>query len=171
MNPLRWSFRAQCLLGLLTCAGLLAFAIYMQIQMGLEPCPLCIYQRIAFAAVGVLFLLGALHGPSSRGGRVGYGVLTFLAAVVGIGIAGRHVYVQLLPKDLGSSCGPPLSFLAETMGPFEVFRTVLTGTGDCGNIDWTFLGLSMPMWSLVWFVLLAGWALYAGLRTRKKRLI
>ena len=169
MNPLRWSFRAQCLLGFAACAGLLAFAIYMQIQMGLEPCPLCIYQRIAFAAVGVLFLFGALHGPSSRGGRAGYGVLTLLAALVGIGIAGRHVYVQLLPKDLGSSCGPPLSFLAETMGPFEVFRTVLTGTGDCGNIDWTFLGLSMPMWSLVWFVVLGLGGLYAGLRARKSR--
>ncbi|MGE8289798.1 disulfide bond formation protein B [Stenotrophomonas sp. ATCM1_4] len=170
MNPLRWSFRAQCLTGFLVCAGLLAFAIFMQIKMGLEPCPLCIYQRIAFAAVGVLFLLGALHGPASRGGRAFYGVLVFLAAAVGMGIAGRHVYVQLLPKDLGSSCGPPLSFLAETMGPFEVFRTVLTGTGDCGNIDWTFLGLSMPMWSLVWFVLLGLGALYAGFRARKTRL-
>ncbi|HBN54576.1 MAG TPA: disulfide bond formation protein B [Stenotrophomonas sp.] len=170
MNPLRWSFRAQCLLGLLACAGLLAFAIYMQLKMGLEPCPLCIFQRIAFAALGLVFLLGALHGPSSRGGRSLYGVLAFVAAAVGAGIAGRHVYVQLLPKDLGSSCGPPLGFLSETMGPFEVFRTVLTGTGDCGNIDWTFLGLSMPMWSLVWFALLAAWALYAGLRARRTRL-
>lgn len=170
MNPLRWSFRAQCLLGFLACAGLLAFAIWMQLKMGLEPCPLCIFQRIAFAALGLVFLLGALHGPSSRGGRGLYGLLGFIAAAVGAGIAGRHVYVQLLPKEFGSSCGPPLSFLSETMGPFEVFRTVLTGTGDCGNIDWTFLGLSMPMWSLVWFALLAGWALYAGLRVRRTRL-
>lgn len=68
-----------------------------------------------------------------------------------------------------SSCGPPLSFLSETMGPFEVFRTVLTGTGDCGNIDWRFLGLSMPMWSMVWFVGLALWALYAGFKHRGPR--
>ena len=171
MNPFRWSFRAQFLLGFLVCASLLGYALYDQFVQKLEPCPLCIFQRLAFAATGVLFLLGALHRPRSSSGRRVYGVLAFIAAAVGAGIAGRHVYVQLLPKDLGSSCGPPLSFLSETMGPFEVFRTVLTGTGDCGNIDWTFLGLSMPMWSLVWFVLLAGWALYAGLRTRKKRLI
>lgn len=170
MNPLRWSFRAQFLAGFLVCAGLLGYAIYMQIEQGLVPCPLCIYQRIAFAALGVVFLLGALHGPSSRGGRAGYGVLALLAAAVGAGIAGRHVYVQLLPKELGSSCGPPLSFLAETMGPLEVFRTVLTGTGDCGNIDWTFLGMSMPMWSLFWFVVLGLGALYAGLRARRTRL-
>ncbi len=170
MNPLRWSFRAQFLAGFLVCAGLLGYAIYMQIEQGLVPCPLCIYQRIAFAALGVVFLLGALHGPPSRGGRASYGVLALLAAAVGAGIAGRHVYVQLLPKELGSSCGPPLSFLAETMGPLEVFRTVLTGTGDCGNIDWTFLGMSMPMWSLFWFVVLGLGALYAGLRARKTRL-
>ena len=90
--------------------------------------------------------------------------LAFIAAAVGIGIAGRHVYVQLLPQDMGSSCGPPLSFLSETMGPFEVFRTVLTGTGNCGNIDWQFLGLTMPMWSLVWFVVLALWALVVAFR-------
>lgn len=164
MNPLRWNFRLQFLLGFLACAGLLGFAVFTQLKMGLEPCPLCIYQRIAFAALGIVFLLGVLHGPLARGARTVYGVLGLLAAAAGAGIAGRHVYVQLLPKDMGSSCGPPLSFLSQTMGPLEVLRTVLTGTGDCGNIDWRFLGLSMPMWSLVWFVLLALWALYAGLR-------
>src|SRR5690606_34917053 len=164
MNPLRWNFRLQFLLGFAICAGLLGFAIFTQLEMGLEPCPLCIFQRLAFAALGILFLLGALHGPASRGGRVSYGLLTTIAAMVGVGIAARHVYVQMLPKDLGSSCGPPLSFLSETMGPFEVFRTVLTGTGDCGNIDWQFLGLTMPMWSLVWFVLLGLWGLYAAFR-------
>lgn len=170
MNPLRWSFRVQCLAGLAVCVGLLAFAIWMQLRMGLQPCPLCIFQRIAFAAAALMFLLGALHGPASRGGRMVYAMLAFIAAAVGAGIAARHVYIQLLPRDLGSSCGPPLAFLSETMGPFEVFRTVLTGTGECGNIDWTFLGLSMPMWSLVWFVLLGLWALHAGLRKRKTRL-
>lgn len=164
MNPLRWNFRAQFLLGFLICAALLGYAIFLQLQIGLEPCPLCIFQRLAFAALGLLFLIGALHGPRERRGRVTYGVLAFIAAAIGIGIAGRHVYVQLLPQDMGSSCGPPLSFLSETMGPFEVLRTVLTGTGNCGNIDWQFLGLTMPMWSLVWFTLLAVWALFAAFR-------
>jgi disulfide bond formation protein DsbB len=169
MNPLRWSYRAQFLLGFLVCVGLLAYAIFLQLKIGLEPCPLCIFQRLAFAALGLLFLIGALHGPRERAGRATYGVLAFIAAAVGIGIAGRHVYVQLLPKDMGSSCGPPLAFLSETMGPLEVFRTVRTGTGDCGNIDWQFLGLTMPMWSLVWFVLLAAWALFASFRRPARR--
>ncbi|HBK46082.1 MAG TPA: disulfide bond formation protein B [Xanthomonadaceae bacterium] len=169
MNPFRWGFRAQMALGFVICAALLAYAIFLQLHQGLEPCPLCIFQRIAFAALGVLFLLGALHGPRGSAGRRGYGVLAFVAAAVGAGIAGRHVWVQVMPRDAMSSCGPPLSFLSEQMGPFEVFRTVLTGTGDCGNIDWRFLGLSMPMWSLVWFALLAVWALYAGFKRRGPR--
>ncbi|MCC8555178.1 disulfide bond formation protein B [Xanthomonas hortorum] len=169
MNPFRWGFRAQSLLGFLACAGLLAYAIYVQLHLGLEPCPLCIFQRIAFAALAVFFLLGALHGPRAAGTRKLYGVLSFIAAGVGMGIAARHVWVQVRPKDMMSSCGPPLSFLSETMGPFEVFRTVLTGTGDCGNIDWRFLGLSMPMWSMLWFVGLALWALYAGFKQRGPR--
>jgi len=164
MNPLRWSYRTQFLLGFLICAGLLGYAIYLQLALGLEPCPLCIFQRLAFAALGLLFLIGGLHAPSDRPSRITHGVLAAIAAMVGIGIAARHVYVQMLPPEMGSTCGPPLSFLSETMGPFEVFRTVLTGTGNCGNIDWTFLGLTMPMWSLVWFTLLAGWALLVSLR-------
>ena len=168
MNPLRWPFRAQFFLGFLICAGLLGYAIFLQLKMGLEPCPLCIFQRLAFAALGLLFLIGALHGPSTRPGRAPSGVLAFIAAAVGVGIAARHVYVQMLPPEMGATCGPPLSFLRETMGPLEVFRTVLTGTGNCGNIDWTFLGLPMPMWSGVWFVLLALWSLVVSLRKVKR---
>lgn len=166
MNPLRWHFRLQMLAGSAGCAALLAFAVYMQLKMGLEPCPLCIFQRLAFAALGVIFLLAALHGPVQRAGRLTYGVLAVIAAGVGAGIAGRHVWVQSQPQDVMSSCGPPLSFLAETMGPFEVFRTVLTGTANCGDIDWTLLGMSMPMWCLAWFVLLAAWALLCSSRRK-----
>ena len=90
MNPLRWPFRAQFFLGFLICAGLLGYAIFLQLKMGLEPCPLCIFQRLAFAALGLLFLIGALHGPSNRPGRATYGVLAFIAAAVGVGIAARH---------------------------------------------------------------------------------
>ena len=168
MNPFRWGFRAQFALGFLICAALLGFAVFMQLQMGLEPCPMCIFQRIAFAALGLLFLIGAVLG-GGRSQRAIQGMLAFAAAAIGTGIAIRHVWVQIGPHDEMGSCGPPLSFLSQQMGPFEVFRTVLTGTADCGNIDWRFLGMSMPMWSAVWFVLLAIWALYAGFRARSAR--
>ncbi|WP_066097617.1 disulfide bond formation protein B [Xanthomonas massiliensis] len=170
MNPFRWSFRAQFLLGFLVCAGLLAYAIFLQLHAGLQPCPKCIFQRIAYAAMGVVFLVGGLHAPSSAAGRKAYGLLAALAGLAGAGIAARHSWVQLHPDPM-ASCGPPLSFLRETMGPFEVLRTVLTGTGDCGAIDWQLLGLTMPMWSLVCFVALTVWALVAGFRSRRRLLM
>ncbi len=115
MNPLRWGFRAQFLLGFLICAGLLGYAIFVQLQLGIEPCPLCIFQRIAFAALGVLFLLGALHGPRSAGGRKLYGVLAFLAALVGAGISTKHVSVQLFPDPM-ASCRPAAELPARDPG-------------------------------------------------------
>ena len=163
-NPFRSSFRVQFLLGFLACVSLLAYAIYTQLYDGLEPCNLCIFQRIAFAALGLVFVVGALHGPRGAGGRGVYGALAALAGLAGIGIAARHVYVQLNP--VGASCGVPLSFMRETMSTTDVIRKVLTATGNCGDIDWTFLGLSMPAWSLVWFVGLTAWALYAAFRRR-----
>jgi protein dithiol:quinone oxidoreductase len=164
-NPFRWSFRSQCMAGAAACFALIGFAIYTQLQWGLEPCPLCIFQRIAFAALGVVFLVAGLHAPRRAGGRAAYGVLGFLAAAVGMGIAGRHTWMQLFPPPM-PVCGPPLDFLRETMSTTSVIRRVLTGTGECGNIDWTFLGLSMPAWSLVWFVLLAAWFTWAAFRRR-----
>lgn len=164
-NPFHWSFRAQCLAGSAICGALIGFAIYSQLQWGLEPCPLCIFQRIAFAALAVVFLVAGLHAPRGAAGRGVYGAFGFLAAAVGIGIAGRHVWLQHNPPPI-PGCGPPLDFMRETMSTGNVIRKVLTGTGDCGNVDWSFLGLSMPAWSLVWFVLLAGLAGYAGFRRR-----
>jgi protein dithiol:quinone oxidoreductase len=166
MNPLRWSFRSRFLAGATICFALIGFAIYSQLQWGLEPCPLCIFQRIAFAALGVVFLLGGVFAPAGQGGRRAWGVLAFIAAAVGMGIAGRHVWIQLFPPEF-PACGAPLSFLRETMGTPDLIRKVLTGTGDCGNVDWTFLGLSMPAWSLVWFVLLGAWAVHTGFTKRR----
>ena len=166
MNPMRWSFRSRFLSGAAVCFALIGFAIYSQLQMGLEPCPLCIFQRLAFAALGLLFLLGGLLAPRNPGGRRAWGALAFVAAAAGIGIAGRHVWIQLNPPPI-PSCGAPFDFMRETMDTPTLIQKVLTGTGDCGAVDWTFLGLSMPGWSLLWFVLLGAWALHAGFRSAR----
>lgn len=163
---MRWSFRAQCLLGFAVCAALLGFALYTQLRGGLQPCPLCIFQRIAFAALGLVFLVAGLHAPSGAGGRRAYGVLALLAAGLGMAIAGRHVWLQHLPPDQVPTCGPGLDYMLEAMPLSGVVRKVLTGSGECAKVDWTFLGLSMPEWSLLWFVLLALWVLLAMFRGR-----
>lgn len=167
LNPFRWTFRSQCLAGFAACAALIGFAIYSQFAWGLDPCPMCIFQRLAFAALGLVFLVAGLHAPRSSGARSVYGVAGFLAAAVGMGIAGRHVWLQLNPPEI-PGCLPPLSFMRETMSTTGVIRKVLTGTGDCSAVDWSFLGLSMPAWSLVWFVLLGLFFLVAAFRTRRR---
>lgn len=169
MNPFRWSFRNQFLLGFALCAGLLAYALFVQFRLGIQPCPFCIFQRLAFAALGVVFLMGALHNPRGPGGRKLWGLLALVAATVGAGIAGRHTWVQLHPPEL-PTCSPSWNFLVEQNSWLGVVRKVLLATGDCANIDWQFLGLSMPMWSLAWFAILGLAALYAGFRGRKQGL-
>lgn len=160
------SFRARFLLGFLACAGLIGYALYTQFAGGLLPCPLCIFQRVAFAALGVVFLVGGLHAPAGRAGRSVYGLLALVASAVGIAIAGNHVRLQHLPPDQVPACGPGLDYMLESMPVGGVIRQVMTGSGECANVDWAFLGLSMPAWSLIWFVLLAVWAGYAAFRRR-----
>ena len=167
LNPFRWTFRSQCLAGFAACAALIGFAIYSQFAWGLDPCPMCIFQRLAFAALALVFLVAGLHAPRAAGTRAVYGVLGFLAAAVGMGLAGRHVWLQLNPPDV-PGCLPPLSFMRETMSTTGVIRRVLTGSGDCSAVDWSFLGLSMPAWSLVWFVGLGLFFLFAAFRTRRR---
>lgn len=166
MNPLRWSFRTLMLVGGVACFALIGFAIYSQLQWGLQPCPLCIFQRIAFAALGLVLLIAGVHAPKGQGGRRVYGVLGLAAAAVGIGIAGRHVWLQMHPPGF-VSCGAPFAFMRQTMDTPTLIQKVLTGSGDCGTIDWTFLGLSMPAWSLLWFVLLGAVAVYAAWRPQR----
>jgi len=165
-NPFRWSFRIQFLVGAIAVALVLAFALYTQFRGGLIPCPLCIFQRIAYAALGIAFLLGALHAPRGRGGRIGYGILALLMAGIGVAISGRHVWIQHLPPDQVPSCGPGLDYMLELMPLTGVIRKVLTGSGECARVDWTLAGMSMPEWSLLCFVVLAAWAAYAAFRRR-----
>lgn len=165
MNPFRWSFRSQFRLGFTCCAALLGYALFVQFQLGIQPCPFCIFQRICFAVLGLVFLLGAVHAPRGPGGRKVWGGLAFLASVAGMGYAGRHSWVQLYPPEL-PSCGPGLNFIVEQHSWLGAARRVLQATGDCSSIDWQFLGLSMPMWAFLWFLGLGLGAVYAGFKRR-----
>jgi disulfide bond formation protein DsbB len=166
-NPFAWPFRVQFLFGFVACTGLLVYAVFAQYGQMFEPCPLCIFQRVAMAATAVVALLGALHSPGSSAGRKVYGLLAFLAAGTGAGIAGRHVWLQHLPPDQVPACGPGLSYMVESMPSYlDVVKKVLQGSGECAEVNWTFLGFSMPEWTLLCFVLLAIGALSAGFRRR-----
>jgi protein dithiol:quinone oxidoreductase len=154
-NPLAWSFRIQFLCGFLVCTALLAYANYADKVLGFEPCPLCIFQRIAFFAIGVICFIAAIHNPKSSLGRAVYGVFALIAGGIGSYVAGHHVYLQHLPKDMVPSCGPGLSYLIEAIpGKLDLIKEVLKGSGECAEVNWTWLGFSMPEWTLLFFVLL-----------------
>ncbi len=135
------------------CAGLLAYAYYAQFSLGLDPCPLCIFQRIAMIALAAVFLLAAGHHPAGWGARV-YAVLIGAVALAGTAIAGRHVWLQHLPSDQVPECGPGLAYMLDVFPLADTLRMVFTGSGECAHIDWMFLGLGMPAWVLLWFLLL-----------------
>jgi disulfide bond formation protein DsbB len=138
------------LAGFLICASVLAAAYYLQYVHDLEPCPLCIFQRIAFAALGIFFLLAALQNPRG-GGRYVYALLIALAAGIGAFVAGRHVRLQSLPPDQVPACGPGLNYLLDTFPLAEALTLVLRGSGECAEVD-TVLGLSIPLWALLAFI-------------------
>jgi len=154
--------------GFLVCAGLLAFAYYLQYYQGQDPCPLCILQRIAFMALMAVFLIGAIHGPG-RGGAAVYGALLLLAAAVGAAIAARHVWLQHLPKDRIPECGPGLEYMLRKFSALKALEKILAGSGECAESGWRFLGVTIAGWSLLWLVLLGVFAIYLTLIALRKR--
>jgi disulfide bond formation protein DsbB len=142
------------LAGFLFCAGLLGYAYHVQFNLGLEPCPLCILQRVAFIATGLFMLVAALHNAGRVMSRV-YAVLIALAALAGAAIAGRHVWLQHLPPDQVPECGPGLDYMLDVFPLSQTLRMVFTGSGECAEVAWRFLGLSMPAWTLLCFIGLA----------------
>jgi disulfide bond formation protein DsbB len=139
--------------GFFLCAGLMAYALHAQYDLGLEPCPLCIFQRIGVILMGITFLAAALHHPRGRG-RYAYAVLVALFALLTVAVAARQLYIQSLPPGTLPSCGAPLAMMLRFMPVIEVVRRVLSGSGECGEVNWRFLGLAMPAWVLMWAVLL-----------------
>ena len=147
IKSLRYSFFTGFLLAL----GMMVTALFMQYYMKLEPCPLCIAQRVVVIAFGVVFLIGFLHGPKAWGVRV-YGLILTLLSVLAYVVASRHTWLQHLPEDQIPECGPGLEFWMDHLPAVEVVQKVLQGTGECATVVFSFLGLSIPEWSLIAFI-------------------
>jgi disulfide bond formation protein DsbB len=146
--------RLAFFLGFVVCAGLMAWAFWLQYGEGLDPCPLCMLQRVVVVAIGLVFLVGAFHEP----GRVGAWIYAFILLVlsgIGAALATRHVWLQSLPKDQVPACGMGLSYMLESMPFFDAIRRVLEGSGECAEQAWVFLGLSIAGWTLAFFVAIA----------------
>ena len=157
------SARQGNLLGFAACGGLLAYAYYAQFVLHLEPCPLCIFQRVGVFALGMVFLIAAAHDPVAGGKRV-YASLLALAALATIGVALRQLYIQSLPEGSIPACGASLEFMLKVFSLGEVLVKVLTGSGECAKVTWTFLGLAMPGWVLIAALALGAYGLWNNMR-------
>jgi protein dithiol:quinone oxidoreductase len=162
------NWRIAALLPALGCGLLLAFGYYLQYAEGLNPCPLCLVQRAFFYAVMGVCVIAAIHAPL-RTGRIFYGGLAGLFALGGAGVAARQVWLQHLPPERVPQCGPDLQFMLENFPLSRVLKTLVTGTGECAVVDWTFLGLSIAEWSLTSFAALFCYALWLTLRAARVR--
>jgi len=146
------SIRPAMFWGLLITIGMIGVALFFQYYMELIPCPLCIVQRVIVMVMGIIFLLAFLHGPKGWGRRA-YGFLLTLASASGLLVAGRHTWLQHLPADKVPECGPGLEFWMKNLPATDVVQKVFQGSGECAEVVWSFMGLSIPEWSLIAFSL------------------
>jgi disulfide bond formation protein DsbB len=154
LNNLKFTPRIWFLLGSLGCIFLLSMGAYFQFQEGLEPCPLCITQRIAIFSTGLIFAVGGMsYHPRKK--VIIISILGALSALTGGSISIRHLWIQHLPPDKVPECGPSLDYVLNNFPLLDTLKLMLSGTGDCAKVDWTLLGLSMPAWTLLAFFMLA----------------
>lgn len=132
-------------------SALLGYGLYLEHVIGLEPCPLCVFQRIAFISIGIVALIATLHGPGHIAIRF-YSSLISVAAIIGGSIAGRQVWLQHLPADQVPECGPGLDYMLDAFPLGEALKMILSGSGECAEVHWRFLGMSIAEWSLAWFL-------------------
>ena len=162
-----FSYRSLAFLGLVICIASMLFAVfYLERTLFLDPCPLCILDRVVIISLGVLFSLAFLHGPRTIFTKI-YGVLCILLASIGVGLASRHIWLQNLPKDQVPECGSDLYFMLDTLPLFETLKKTLTGSGTCADINWTFVDLTIPEQTLILFVILLVLSVIQTLRSRK----
>ncbi len=158
----RWLYLA----GALAVAGLFGAALYLQYVLHEEPCPLCMVQRVIFIVIGVLFGIAVLHNPG-RARAALYAALIGLFSLLGVAVAGRHIWIQHLPKDQVPACGPGLDYMLAHFPMSSVLKELMHGSGECAAKGWTFLALNIPEWSLIAYVLLGAWAVLIARRTRR----
>ena len=154
-----FSGRSGYLLGFIASFGLVGLALVIQTQYHLEPCPLCISQRMVFMGLGLVFLAAAIQNPSDLWRKI-YAALLVLTAMGGAGVAIRHWWLQAHRESMIADCGVGFDYMFENFPLKKALTLVFRGTGDCAAIDWTFLGLSLPQLSLIAFVGFGAYAIY-----------
>ncbi len=158
-----FSGKSGYLFGFALCFGIVALALWIQTTYQLEPCPLCITQRMLFMGLGVLFLITAFIPPASIFKKI-LAAFQVLTALGGASVAIRHWYLQANRESMIADCGVGFDYMFENFPLQKAFKLLFRGTGDCAAIDWTFLGLSLPQLGLISFLAFAAYAIYLAIR-------
>lgn len=163
------SLRHGYLLGFLSCVGLMAAAYYFEYVQFLDPCPLCMVQRLATVLIGLGFLAAFIVEPKGGWWLKGALLFTLAAAIFGIWAAGHHIWLQSLPPEDVPACGPGFDYLMDTLPLTELLKVMLKGDGNCAEISWSLWGLSMPAWVRVWFIGFAAAVSFALFKVFRRR--
>ena len=162
-----FSSRFSYIAAFTVCLATVAIALWLQYVQGVEPCPLCMIQRVLIIAIGLVCLAAAIHAPPSVGRRI-YGASVALAALLGASVAMRHLWLQGLPPEQAPACGPGWEYILEHLPWDRALKLVILGSGECSEVLWTFWGLSLPAWALMAFIgLFAFGLIQAGLPQRR----
>lgn len=164
--------RPHYLFVFLFCLAMLGVALFFQLIVGLEPCPLCIFQRIAVIFIGLIGFLAFLHNPKGIADKV-YGVLLLLGAAGSVGIATRHVWLLSLPKDEAASCGPGLEVtldrIIEYLPQGQLTETLFRSGIECTEVSYSLFGLSIPQLTLPVVILLALYLIWLFFKQNKQK--
>ncbi|MAS83313.1 MAG: disulfide bond formation protein B [Legionellales bacterium] len=145
------STRIFFLIIFLCCVSLIIFGLYLEHIQGLDPCPLCVFQRIAYILIIIASLIAVIHNPANTWKTI-YKFLIFIFSVMGASVAGRQVWLQHLPPELVPECGPGLDYMLNVFPFADAVRMILSGSGECAEVQWRFIGLSIAEWSLIVFI-------------------
>ena len=149
----QFSVRHIHLIIFLIVGSLLGYAAYSMKVLGLEPCTLCITQQFFYCLIGLSSFVAFFHDPVTSTSRV-YSFFISLFSLAGIWISGRQIWLQGLPEDEVPLCGPPLEYIIDVFPFADVINALFMGDGNCAEISWQFLGLSMAAWSFIWFFII-----------------
>ncbi|HEC12017.1 MAG TPA: disulfide bond formation protein B [Acidiferrobacteraceae bacterium] len=148
------SYRLTNVLGLLACVAAILFAVLiLQGTLNLEPCPLCIVDRVIIMTLALVFLVAVVHNPKRLGQRI-YAGINLVLVTLGFLVGARHVWLQHLPADQVPECGPGLDYMLDVFPLSKTLKMVFSGSGECAEIQWQFLGLSIPEQTLLLFLAL-----------------
>lgn len=165
------SFRRLCaVLFICSVMATLVAIFYFQKHLGLEPCPLCIFQRIGVWIMGGFAFVGMLINPTKLWAKFTLWSGMVIGTLWGLGVAGRHVWLQHLPPDQVPACGPGLNYWVDTLPILQVFQEVLKGSGECAEIDWQMVGFSIPELTLAMFAVFLVMLLFGGFKMVKKQM-